>query len=307
MMPDLVVRTTPVVDSAAAVARTFNIVARQGSFDITPLPFVVNVGDTVTLNLTQASNDANVTHGWFLERYDQTSRILRKNQTSTVTFVANTAGTFTYVCTQSLCGTGHEDMSGAFAVLELAAAPTLTSFSPTGGPTSGGTAVTITGAGFQSGATVRFGSANATSVTFNSATSINAISPAAAAGGVPITVTNPDGQSVTSTTSFNYVGIIPPPAIVSFTPANGPATGGTTVTITGANFQNGAIVKFGDLFAGSVTFNSPTSLTVVSPSRNGGTVKIIVTNPDGQSVTSSGDFTYAAPMAPPPRRRSGPR
>ena len=44
--------------------------------------------------------------------------------------------------------------------------PTLTSVSPTSGPTAGGTTITLTGTNFVSGATVRVGGVAATNVTF---------------------------------------------------------------------------------------------------------------------------------------------
>ena len=52
--------------------------------------------------------------------------------------------------------------------------PTVSAISPTSGTTAGGTAVTITGTGFLSGATVSFGGTAATGVTVASSTSISA-------------------------------------------------------------------------------------------------------------------------------------
>jgi hypothetical protein len=87
----------------------------------------------------------------------------------------------------------------------IVAAPTLTSVSPTSGPITGGTAVTLTGTGFVSGATVLFGATAATSVTFNSATSLTAITPAHALGTVAVTMTNPNTQSATLNGAFQYI------------------------------------------------------------------------------------------------------
>jgi hypothetical protein len=71
----------------------------------------------------------------------------------------------------------------ASAPTACAAAPTVTSVAPTSGPDTGGTAVTITGTGFDSGVTnVTFGGTAATGVTFVSSTSITATTPAHAAG-----------------------------------------------------------------------------------------------------------------------------
>ncbi len=84
--------------------------------------------------------------------------------------------------------------------------PTITSITPTSGPTSGGTSVTITGTGFTSGATVMFGAVTATAVTVNSATSITTTSPAESAGTVNVTVTTAGGTSATSSADqFTYL------------------------------------------------------------------------------------------------------
>jgi hypothetical protein len=59
------------------------------------------------------------------------------------------------------------------------------------------TAVTITGANFQSGPTVNLGSAAATNVTVVNSTTITATTPANAGGPVNVTVTNPDSLTGT--------------------------------------------------------------------------------------------------------------
>jgi fibronectin type 3 domain-containing protein len=84
------------------------------------------------------------------------------------------------------------------------AAPTVASISPNSGSVNGGTAVTITGTGFVSGATVSIGGVNATAVTFVSATSITATTPAGTVGAQNVVVTNPDGQIGTLTSGYTY-------------------------------------------------------------------------------------------------------
>lgn len=83
-------------------------------------------------------------------------------------------------------------------------APTLTSVSPTSGPLTGGTPVTLSGTGFINGATVLFGTSGAVSVTFNGATSLTAVAPAQGTGTVPVTVTNPDTKNATLNGAFQY-------------------------------------------------------------------------------------------------------
>jgi hypothetical protein len=79
--------------------------------------------------------------------------------------------------------------------------PTVTSVTPSSGPTAGGAGVVIKGTGFSglSGASaVMFGSTPAASYTVNSATQITAVTPAHGSGAVDVTVTGTAGTSVTS-------------------------------------------------------------------------------------------------------------
>jgi IPT/TIG domain len=82
--------------------------------------------------------------------------------------------------------------------------PIVTSVSPNSGPAAGGTGVTITGDNFVAGATVKFGTVAATSVSVASATSITAITPAHAPASVVVTVTNPDAKSGKLAAAFTY-------------------------------------------------------------------------------------------------------
>lgn len=83
-------------------------------------------------------------------------------------------------------------------------APTYVSVSPTSGAAAGGTAITITGTGFQSGATVTVGGNAATSVTVVSSTSITCTTAAHAAGATDIVVTNIDSQTVTGSGAYTF-------------------------------------------------------------------------------------------------------
>jgi IPT/TIG domain len=75
--------------------------------------------------------------------------------------------------------------------------PAVTKLNPKTGPSAGGTAVTVTGTGFTAAATVRFGAAAASEVTFHSASSLTAVSPPGSAGPVDVTVTTAAGTSPT--------------------------------------------------------------------------------------------------------------
>ncbi len=86
---------------------------------------------------------------------------------------------------------------------------------PSSGSTLGGTAVTIAGSGFQSGATVSFGGSAASGVTVVSATQLTATTPAHAAGGVSVAVTNTSGQSATLGNGYTFVAPVAPLAITT--------------------------------------------------------------------------------------------
>ncbi|MEO8033964.1 MAG: IPT/TIG domain-containing protein, partial [Acidobacteriota bacterium] len=76
---------------------------------------------------------------------------------------------------------------------------------PTSGSTAGGTAVTVTGTGFMSGATVTFGGAAATAVSVVSPAIITLSAPAHALGAVDVVVTSLDSQVGTLAGGFTYV------------------------------------------------------------------------------------------------------
>ena len=85
------------------------------------------------------------------------------------------------------------------------AAPVVTSVTPVTGPIAGGTTVAINGTNFVTGATVLFGTLSATA-TFESDRRLIAITPAASAGTVAVTVTNPNGRASTLASAFTYSG-----------------------------------------------------------------------------------------------------
>jgi hypothetical protein len=90
----------------------------------------------------------------------------------------------------------------------------------------------------------------------------------------------------------------PAPTITSIAPSSGSLAGGTQVTITGTNFQDGATVKIGGNAATAVVFVGATSLTATVPAGAVGVADVVVTNPDAQSATLVGGFTYLAVIEP---------
>jgi len=90
-------------------------------------------------------------------------------------------------------------------------------------------------------------------------------------------------------------GGLPAPTATSVGPTLGPTAGGVGVGISGTGFVTGATVLFGATASPSVTVNSSTSISAVTPAHAAGTVSIAVTNPDTQSGTLSSAYTYFAP------------
>ena len=87
-------------------------------------------------------------------------------------------------------------------------------------------------------------------------------------------------------------------SISSFSPSQGTPSGGTPVTIYGANFLDGATVTFGRVPA-RVTFESTGSLSATAPAGlQGASVAVTVTNPNGASATSDGEYTYTTSILP---------
>ena len=172
-----------------------------------------------------------------------------------------------------------------------APAPTVTSISPPSGPTAGGTSVTIIGTNLTGTTAVKFGTADATDIRVNSATSISA-TPPSGSGTVHVTVTTLGGTSAKSSSDqFTYVAA---PTVASISPTSGPTAGGTTVTINGTGLTGATGVKFGTADATDVTVKSDTQITTTSPAGSG-TVHVMVTTAGGTSTTSSADqFTYTA-------------
>ncbi|MCI0340573.1 MAG: IPT/TIG domain-containing protein [Planctomycetales bacterium] len=176
--------------------------------------------------------------------------------------------------------------------------PALTGVSPSYGPFSGGQTVTLTGTNFGAGAVVSFGGTAATSVAVLAATSLTCVTPAHTAGLVSVTVTNPDGQTGSLAGAYSFVSASVSPTLWGVSPRWGPMAGGTSVTVTGSNFLAGATVSFAGAAAGSLSVVSTSQILCVTPAGPIGPATIVVTNPDGQTVTGSswyGVFVYRGP------------
>jgi lysophospholipase L1-like esterase len=123
--------------------------------------------------------------------------------TATLVIVLAPAGA---MGTYDVTATNPDGLSGLLqnGYSYTAPAPTIGSVTPSQGPTAGGTAITIGGTNFRSGATVTLGGTAATGVTVVSATQITATTAAHATGAVDVVVTNVDQTMATKTGGFTY-------------------------------------------------------------------------------------------------------
>ncbi len=100
-----------------------------------------------------------------------------------------------------------------------------------------------------------------------------------------------------STTGVNYLD---PPVIsptTPITPVSGPDSGGSTVTVTGTNFQPGAVVLFGIAPGGisglNCTESGGTAITCQTPAALAdGAIDVTVLNVDGQLSSAASAYTF---------------
>jgi hypothetical protein len=142
--------------------------------------------------------------------------------------------------------------------------------------TIGGDTVTITGTNFGSWVTgVTIGGVAATNVLVVNSTTITCTAPAHAVGAVDIVVTAADGNGTIVAGTTYAVKPVP----TSVTPQAVLAAGGTTATIRGSGFQNGATVDFGGTPATGVVVVDANTITCTIPAHAAGQTVITVTNP----------------------------
>lgn len=133
------------------------------------------------------------------------------------------------------------------AAMQIDAGIAIDAVSPSSGPASGGTGVTLTGSGFTGATSLTFGGTAATSLNVVSSTSVTAVTPAHVTGAVDVVITMPSG-SATKTNSFTYVT----------TAVGQPAYGGTIACLNGglnnliaATADNSTGIQWGGL--GTIT------------------------------------------------------
>jgi hypothetical protein len=100
------------------------------------------------------------------------------------------------------------------------------------------------------------------------------------------------GNAVTSI-SVDVVDPAKAPAITQVAPTNGPAAGGTSVTVTGVNLRTDCTIRFGGVPATNITALSSISMTVITPAHASGAVDVSLAC-GADAFTFTNGFTYVA-------------
>ncbi|MEY9864366.1 YVTN family beta-propeller protein [Catenulispora sp. GAS73] len=182
------------------------------------------------------------------------------------------------------------------AIGRVAFPPSIYIVNPLQGPETGGTSVTITGRRLTGTTAVLFGGVPSPSFTVNNDNLITAVSPPHVEGPVDITVYTQNGANkYPAENKFTYTEI--PPTVTGLSPSQGVSRGGTTVTITGTDFNTATGVNFGGTAASWFTVDSDTQITAVTRAQTNGTVDVTVTNAAGTSPATAADkFTFFPPI-----------
>ena len=189
--------------------------------------------------------------------------------------------------------------SGSATIFYLSGAPTVSSALPSSGKRGQTETVTITGSNFEPGATLKTNNPGITVshvVGFgNDLTATFAISNNASLGPASVTATNPDGTTATGNV---FTVIAATPTVSSALPNSGRRGQTETVTITGSNFEPGAVLTTNNprITVSHVVESGTGTITAtfaISNTASLGPVSVTVTNPD--STAASGNvFTVTS-------------
>jgi hypothetical protein len=192
---------------------------------------------------------------------------------------------------------GVSSASAASTFLYTTAAPPIVhAVTPNTGSADGFSDVTILGASFTGTKAVKFGGKAATYFSVQGNGTIAAgVPPGRPGTGVDVVVTTGGGSSAkTSADMYTYAPLATgSPLVSAIDPSQGPAAGGTSVTIYGSGFTATTVVDFGTV-AASYYVGDDMHVYATSPAGvTGSTVDVRVTTSVGTSSISSVDlFSY---------------
>lgn len=162
--------------------------------------------------------------------------------------------------------------------------------SPESGAVAGGTTTTITGTGLSTASTVHFGTATATPTVVSDSQLTVTVPAGTAPGAVGVSVTTAGGTN--NGLTYTYVDA---PTVTALNPDSGPASGGTSVTITGTALATTQSVTFGGLNATFAALSDTSVVAIAPPTADGapGPATVTVTTTAG-SADAPTPFTYLA-------------
>lgn len=268
--------------AAAQVQRVIVVNAVPVVSSISPSSGGLTAGTSVTITGANLAGATSVTIGGAAA----TNVVIVNATRITANAPAGTAGTASVLVTTP-AGT-----NAANTLYTYVAAPTVTGISPSSGPLSAGTNVTVTGTNLTGATSMAIGGTAATNVVVVNATTITATAPAGTAGTASVDVTTAGGTNVPNTL-YNYVAA---PTVTAISPASGPQAAGTSVTITGTNLSGATAVTIGGAAATGVVVVNSTTITAVAPAGTAGTASVAVTTAGGTTVANT-LYTYVAAPA----------
>jgi len=98
--------------SPSGITREFTLNAQNWEF--TPSQIEVDLGDKVVLEIKGIDDGAGRGHGFSILKFG-INKVVRKDETVMVEFVADEKGTFSFSCSVP-CGSGHSTMRGTLQV-----------------------------------------------------------------------------------------------------------------------------------------------------------------------------------------------
>jgi len=166
--------------------------------------------------------------------------------------------------------------------------PFLINVTPNGGPSIGGSAVTINGYNLDAVTQVNFGSNPASNVQIVNKYRLTAATPSGS-GIVSVKVVNQYGES--NALFFKYDD---DPYLSLISPGTGPSNGGNSVSLYGDGFLRVTSVKFGNNATAVFTVINDNVLNVTVPTNDGqsGQVEVRVMTTSGPTTSNSVTYTY---------------
>jgi len=169
--------------------------------------------------------------------------------------------------------------------------PQISRVTPSVGISGTSILVVVEGAGFLTGATVRFGTASITSPIVTS-TRITGRVSSVDVGTVDVVVVNPDGATARLPSGFAFE--LASPVVTRLSVTSGISAGSDWLDIYGP-FQSGVTVTIGGKPAIIIAVRPNINIFLLTPANPAGVADVVITNPDGQSVTLRDAFTYTPP------------